>query len=1033
MVHPTRRLCTLWLLLAIITFGMACSDDAMDGDPAATWDVAVDLPDTGLDADDDDALHHDRDIQTPNTDGGRRPPRDGSGWDWDSGFEEPGFEIEGVIPPTGPVRGNTRVQIRGDGLSPDSRVFFGSQEMPVRESGGHLVGRTPQAAGPGPVTVKVLARNGEVVNLQNAFTYVADLEVDSVLPSRLPGNGGYEVTIEGHGFEAPMGVSFSGRSARRVDVVTENIIRVITPVHPRGFSDLRLTTPSQSVEKKRVIEFYDPLFIEGLAPSSGPLAGGQTVVLHGEGFTSQTSVRFDGRAAPFVSVDPAAGTLTVQSPATSTAGLVDIVAENANDSFILENGYLYRTTNDPVIAAVHPGFGPTTGGTRVWIVGHGLGAADLDIRFGSQSATIESRAAGHAVVLSPPGSVGLADIVLRTGGIERDRLEDGFDYRPAVEITDVSPGQGPTAGGEVITIEGTGFLEVDTVDFGVLPAAFEIVSNTRIRATSPRHSAGKVDVTVQANELEARMLEAYEYVEPLEIWGFSPVRGAIAGGTHVAVRGQGFQGLLEVELGNVEGTDVRRLDGHNLYFYTPPNRIGEARLIVKSGDESAEGPYPFAYFDPLNSFGGASGGDVVGSVNVTVLTMGGGPVPGAFVMLSTRADTPYQGVTDRFGQVTLSGPDVLGPQIVTATAANFTSATVQAVDAENLTVFLTPLDGDGQPGAGDPPPFGMISGTVSSTGKTADPAGQKTFNMAVIRTTQRHIQGSTINPGPNSVINGAGEYEIRSRIGDVAVIALCGHFDSQTNEFTPEFMAVERFIFVSDRGQYDVDLDCDIPLDEAMTVKLVHPAYAPDGPNNNIVNVFLDFGFEGVFPTPHRAQGLGSLLEVTALPAREGNLEDVTFTVVGGSYTGAFAPYTQTSRVNVADISHTISLPPLVSVPEADSPIAGGIIHDRQIRFRHGGPSLPSYYMAILRDSQGLPIWQFVIPGHENVFKFPEFPDFSALPADARPDPFPPGPLFLVIYGMRIPNFIYDNFSYRDMNQDRWEAFAVATWSVRFQ
>lgn len=1012
---------------------MACSDDATVGDRDASigWDIAVDPPDTGGE---DTVEPPDADPTTSDPDTNRRPPSDsGGGWDWDGGFEEPGFEIEGVIPPSGPVRGNTRIQIRGEGLSPESTVYFGSQQVEVRQSGGHLVGRTPAAAGPGPVTVKVLSRTGEVRTLDNAFTYIADLAIDEVTPTRLPGTGGFEVTVTGDGFEAPMGVSFSGRDARRVEVVSPTLLRVITPVHPRGLSDLRLTTPSQSAERRRAIEFYDPLVIDGLEPASGPVAGGQTLVLHGEGFTSQTTVTFGGQAAEIISVDAASGTITLRTPAGAGDGLVDIVVENANDSTILEEGYLYRSSTDPIIAALNPGFGPTTGGTRVWIVGYGFEGANIEVRFGAQAATILSRSAGHAEVLTPAGAAGSVDVVLRSGTTELYRLEDAFEYRAAVEITSVTPDQGPTAGGDSVILRGTGFSGAATVSFGGIPASFDVISDTQIRVTSPAQTAGKVDVVVTNEGVEGRFLDGFEYIAPLEVWGFSPVRGAVAGGTYVAVRGQGFQGLLEVEVGGNEATGVRRLDNHNLYFYTPAHPTGDARVLVKGGERSAEGPYPFAYFDPLNSFGGASGGDIEGSVNITVLALGGGPVPGAFVMLSTRADTPYQGVTDQFGQVTLSGPDVLGAQTITATGVNFSSATVQAIDAENITVFLTPLDGDGQPGAGDPPPFGTIYGRVSASGKVPDPAGQRIFNMAVVRTTQRQLQGRNPNPGPNSVINGPGSYDIRSRVGDVAVVALCGFYDSQTNTFTPELMAVERFIFVSDQGNYNVDLDCDIPLDETMRVKLIYPAFAPDGPNNNIANVFLDFGFEGVFPAPMRAQGLESVLDVTLLPALEGRLEDVTFTVVGGSYTGAFAPYTQTSLNNIRDISNTITLPPLVSVPEPESPLAGGIIQNNQLRFRAGGPSKPDYYMALIRDSQGLPIWQFIIPGNEYLLTFPEFPDFSALPAGARPNPYPPGPLFMTIYAMRIRNFTYENFSYRDMNLDRWEAFAVAVWSVRFQ
>src|SRR5690606_22720546 len=137
-------------------------------------------------------------------------------------------------------------------------------------------------------------------------------------------------------------------------------------------------------------------------------------------------------------------------------------------------------------------------------------------------------------------------------------------------------------------------------------------------------------------------------------------------------------------------------------------------------------------------------------------------------------------------------------------------------------------------------------------------------------TTNRHTSGGSIAPGSGSVVMGAGEYEIRSRIGDVALIALCGTYHEPTDTFTPQFMAIERYLFVADQGRYRVDLECDIPLDQTARIKLVNPVFAPQGPNTNIVNVYWDFGFEGVFPSPLRGQSLESIITVPRQPAARG-------------------------------------------------------------------------------------------------------------------------------------------------------------------
>jgi hypothetical protein len=73
----------------------------------------------------------------------------------------------------------------------------------------------------------------------------------------------------------------------------------------------------------------------------------------------------------------------------------------------------------------------------------------------------------------------------------------GPDIDVAPTVTGINPNSGPTTGGTMVTITGTGFDCVSGVSFGGTPAAtFTVVSPTEITATSPAGTAGTVDVTV---------------------------------------------------------------------------------------------------------------------------------------------------------------------------------------------------------------------------------------------------------------------------------------------------------------------------------------------------------------------------------------------------------------------------------------------------------------------------------------------------------------------------------------------------------
>ncbi|MFP4597389.1 MAG: IPT/TIG domain-containing protein [Persicimonas sp.] len=1016
------------LCLSLVLFGLGCSDDTDGG--GELGDVGGE--DTAVDADIEPDAGPSRDTDAA---GDTRRPRDtDNDWDWDIGGEDASvgpFELAEIVPPSGPVEGGNRVRILGSGFERDTRVFFGSSEMDVDVTTEQMLGLVPPASGPGPVTVKAISPGGETRTLVDGYEYVEGLQIDSVSPSRVPTTGGVEVAIRGSGFGPDSAVSFSGEPALRTRFVDEELLRVVTPPRRRGLVDVRVTTRNDSKVGERALEYFEPLEVGQIRPASGPTAGGQTVTVEGSGFRSDMSFSFGGGPADVINVDPQASSAELRAPA-HTAGLVDVVAETSQDSAIMADAYLYRDTDTPELAAISPGFGPASGGTEVELRGWGFDASGLEISFGGQAATVVDRGPSFARVETPAGTPGAVDVVMSDASGELDRLDDGFDYREDVWIDDVSPSEGPSDGGTEVTLEGSGLASVDRVVFGGLDAAFTVDSDTQITATTPAHSAGQVDLVVEREGVEATFRDGFLYTEQLEVWGFTPIRGSVAGETYVEVRGRGFYGTVAAFFDEEPATGVQRIDRNNLRLYTPAHPSGEAKVRVETNESSAEAPYEYEYFNPASRFGGASGGPVDGAVNVSVYAQGGGPVAGAFVMLSTRADTPYWGVTDENGQITLSGPDVLGPQTVTATAKDFSSATMQTVDAENITLFLTYLNAepDGGGGGGSETPYGTIRGEVGTRAKLADPDNESSYDMAVVGTTTPGTHSGRVDPGEGAVVWGSGDYEIRSRIGDLAVVALCGVYDESTDTFDPQYMAVERYMYVSDRQEYEVDLLCDIPLDQTATVKLVNPIYSPQGPDNNRVRVWWNFGIDGFFESPLVARGLSDVLEIPRQPAAAGQLSDITYRFSGGSFSGDYAPSTQSFLEGVTDLSSTVVMPPLLDVPEAASPSVGGTVQNDTIIFQVDGPHYADFYSARMMDSEGLPVWEFVVPGDQTSIRLPDFPDFSVLPEELRPEPVPEGRIYLTVIGIEAQSsFVLEEFSYRDLQLDEWRGYSLTRWS----
>ncbi len=549
--------------------------------------------------------------------------------------------------------------------------------------------------------------------------------------------------------------------------------------------------------------------------------------------------------------------------------------------------------------------------------------------------------------------------------------------------------------------------------------------------TTPAHPADVVDVEIVRGAISATMKDAFSFEEDTSLLGFEPVRGAVAGGTYVVFRGTALQRITEVLFGGVEATDLTLLDAQTLAVKTPaamaPGNV-EVMLRTSEGVELVS-PQNYLYFNPGARFGGAWGGSIQGSVNVTVYSQGGGPLENAFVMLSTRPDTEYQGFTDVNGMVTLSGPDVFGEQSITAIAAGHSSTTVQRVDAENITVFLSP-----PPNPGNPPPGAQpatFSGQLTGLNKLAEP-GPTEFAMAFVFTTQSSTSAPNPDPGSRNTLLSDGEYVITTRLGDLALVAVGGLYDNATQTFRPLRMGVARYQFASEGAFYtDVDIDLNIVLDQTLSIKMNNTPSDPVGPNGKEIQTWMDFGFEGVFGAFPLTTGSNAetVLQVEHLPPLDGPLLGVDFFFEAGTYTNGNTPFSVGLLRGITQLNGLVNVD-MLDVARMTSPAEGTRPLDGLISFDYSSPYKPDLYYVRVQTFMQQTRWEGFLPGDATSLRLPSFPDFSSLPPDERPEPYNGETLLLVIFAIKQPGLDFNQFTYTDLNQDQWTAYSVALHTI---
>jgi hypothetical protein len=151
------------------------------------------------------------------------------------------------------------------------------------------------------------------------------------------------------------------------------------------------------------------------------------------------------------------------------------------------------------------GFAPTTGeeGDVVKITGTGF-VENASVSFGNVKAVdvvVENATSIRAT--APAHAPGKVAVVVKNPDGKEVTAQGQFTYKAgtagaggAPTITGFAPPNGPQSGGIVVKITGTGFVEKATVKFGGVDADVVVESATSIKATTPKHAPGPVDVVV---------------------------------------------------------------------------------------------------------------------------------------------------------------------------------------------------------------------------------------------------------------------------------------------------------------------------------------------------------------------------------------------------------------------------------------------------------------------------------------------------------------------------------------------------------
>ncbi len=377
-----------------------------------------------------------------------------------------------------------------------------------------------------------------------------------------------------------------------------------------------------------------PLVVPTITVST-PATGlaGTTVTLTGTNFTGATAVTFGGVPATSFTV-VSATKITAVAPA--GAGTVQIVVTTPGGT---SNGINFTyTIATPVITTAVPSSGRVSGGNTVTLTGSGFTGATA-VKFGTFTTTFAVVSPTQMTAVAPAGALGTVNItVITPGGTSNGVL---YTYLNPPTLTAVTPNQGPTAGGNTVTLTGTNFTGATAVTFGGVPAtSFTVVTNAQITAVVPTGVAGGVPVTVTTPADTTTGSVPYFYLAVPMLTSVLPDSGSTAGGTAVTLTGSGLLAATSVQFGSGPATFTVVSD--NQINAIAPAGIGTVTITVITPAGTSNGlNYTHVSAPTLTSVspnvGPTSGGNTVtltGTALTTTSSVLFGATPAAYTLVS---------------------------------------------------------------------------------------------------------------------------------------------------------------------------------------------------------------------------------------------------------------------------------------------------------------------------------------------------------------------------------------------------------------
>ena len=499
-------------------------------------------------------------------------------------------------------------------------------------------------------------------NQSVGFEYLRPERVHRISPSSGPELGGTLVHVSGADLYngSDYNCAFGASVVAASYLPTLDRVACVAPAGtPGSSSTLEVSLNAQQFTSDSVAySHYGAPVVSSFHPSAGPSDGDALVVVRGASLGGGSDRRCRFGACGACASEWSCGTCVVNATfvAATSAGeegslrcLAPPLAGMASYSFrtvaleVSLNSQQYTDSNSsglgysfyrpPVLLGVSPSLGPLDGSTQLVVNGTALdgGGTHLLLRFNSTlvAGTLDA-GSGKVVCAAAPGAAsGAVSLSLSLNGVQFSAAIE-YRYYAAPRVSGVVPAVGPTAGGTLVQVIGSGMVggvgagPEYRCRFGNVTVAASLVGEA-LHCVAPSQSAATLPLEISLNgqQFSSDGVGFHLFVPPV-LSSVSPSFGPTAGGIRITMSYANLHHALRYRcVFNVNVSTPATLlpkDGA-LVCVSPPG--GEAPLQIAI-DDDVTGPVMFVetnfstYPTPTLSHLGPDLGPLHGGTLITV-------------------------------------------------------------------------------------------------------------------------------------------------------------------------------------------------------------------------------------------------------------------------------------------------------------------------------------------------------------------------------------------------------------------------------